>query len=90
MNSYKTKDSVPKYNRGEFMFMFDPVTDVLTGVYDSRDSYIYTLKHPSFISAFGLAVESLDNEALQDLAERLKKEPKFSIVIKKLLESRKG
>ena len=72
-----------KYNNGRFIFMFEPIGGELSGVYDTNYDALYTKVHPAFIQVYGIAVEALDNEALEELREKLKDQPKFKQVIEK-------
>lgn len=77
-----------KYNKGRFIFMFDPISKELSGIYDTNYESLYNITHPAFIQVYGIAVESLDDEALTELEERLKDEPKYKQVISKVLYNR--
>lgn len=77
-----------KYNRGRFIFMFEPIGGELSGVYDTNYDALYTKVHPAFIQVYGMAVETLDNEALEELKLKLKNQPKYKQVIEKVIFNR--
>lgn len=88
MNNYDPNKKTPLYNQGgRFLFMFDPVSDKISAVYDSKYSHIYKAETSDFIMVFGLAVESLNKEAIRELKNRLK-ERNYLHVINNLLEIR--
>ncbi len=88
MNSYTSK-KIPLYNRGRYLFMFDPQNGELTAIYDSHDSIIYETKNSHFVEVFGLAVETLDIDGLTELKKKLEKQKKYVLAIDKIIESRK-
>ncbi len=76
------------YNRGRFIFMFDPITEKLSAVYDTNYDAAYTASHPAFIQVFKIAIETLDMEALEELKKKFEDEPKYSQAISKLIYER--
>lgn len=77
-----------KYNQERFIFMFEPIGRELSGVYDTNYDTMYTKDHPAFVQVYGMAVETLDNEALEELKSDLKNQPKYKQVVEKVLYNR--
>ena len=77
------------YNKGRFIFLFDSGKRKLSAIYDTKYEKQYQVSHYSFITVFGVAIESLDNVALEELKDRLDNEPKYKLAISNILDSRK-
>lgn len=79
---------VPDYNKGRFIFMFDSGTRKFFKIYDTKYQKPYSVNNHEFTTVFDVALDSLNEEALKELMERLKDEPKYRDTISKVLESR--
>ncbi len=76
------------YNKGRFIFLFDSGTRKMSAIYDTKYKKSYPVSNYEFLTVFGVAIESLDNVALEELKERLNAETKYGLAISRLLESR--
>ncbi|MBR3721086.1 MAG: hypothetical protein IKN09_05075 [Clostridia bacterium] len=76
------------YNKGRFIFMFEPATRCLSAVFDTKYEGFYQLNFSGFLDVFKIAVESLDDDAVEALKERLKEEPQYVNIISKVQSSR--
>ena len=76
------------YNKGRFIFLFDSGTKKLFAIHDTKYDKSYKVSNYEFLTVFGVAIDSLDNIALEELKERLDKEPRFKFAIAKVLEER--
>lgn len=76
------------YNKGRFIFIFDSGTRRLFAIHDSKYEKSYPVSNYEFSTVFGVAIESLDNSALEELKEKVGNETKYGFAIAKILESR--
>ena len=79
-----------KFNSGRFMFRFDPKTKKLIAVYDSKYEADYEISNPAFNIVFECAVQSLSNDALDELRVRMIEEPKYVKIISDIIYERKN
>ncbi len=77
------------YNKGRFKFLFDSGNKKLFSIYDTKYDKPYTINNYEFATVFGVAIETLDNDALEELMKKLGYDPKYKIAVSNLLESRK-
>lgn len=80
---------VPSFNKGRFIFIFDSGTKKLSSIYDTKYQKPYPVSNYVFLTVFGIALESLDNNALEDLKEKLGDKSKYGLAVSRILESRK-
>ena len=79
-----------KYNKGRFIFMFDPISKQLAGIYDTTYDTPYVKEHMSFMDVFKKAIKTLDDEALKELMEKIKDEPMLTQNIENVIFNRKN
>ncbi|MBR2241192.1 MAG: hypothetical protein IJ890_07445 [Clostridia bacterium] len=88
MNGYNSEKKTPKYNSGRFLFMFDPISGKMSAIYDENHEVVYTLKHPAFKQVYEAAAETLKDDAILELKEKLKSEPTYVRILEKIRYNR--
>ena len=88
MNGYNSEKKTPKYNSGRFLFMFDPISGKMSAIYDENYEAVYTVEHPAFEQVYEAAAETLKDDAILELKEKLKSEPTYVRVLEKVRYNR--
>lgn len=79
-----------KFNSGRFIFRFEPKTQKLAAIYDSKYEKDYPITDSAFRVVFEYAVNSLKNDALDELRVRLIEEPTYVRIISDIIYERKN
>lgn len=79
-----------KFNMGRFIFRFEPKTKRLAAIYDSKYEKDYLVSDPTFSVVFEYAVNSLENDALDELRVRMIEEPQYVRIISDIVYDRKN